>query len=124
MGNILGKAQVIYVTYGYANSPCSSSPQYYNYDDDYEYEYIGGDELYNSYDWGCCPWCGLYPVEQGSQWLNWEDAVIGVVRRKGCSMTTHIDKYGPLGTSFPIGHRRIPTTAVGERLPDPNSRTM
>ncbi|KAI0883981.1 uncharacterized protein GGS22DRAFT_28349 [Annulohypoxylon maeteangense] len=89
MGNILGKPQVIYITYGYDYSPNSSSSQHYRYGDGYEYEYKGGEQLYNCYDWDCCPWCGLYPVEQESQGIDWEGAVIGIVRRKGCTNRNH-----------------------------------
>ncbi|KAI1206691.1 uncharacterized protein F4807DRAFT_463380 [Annulohypoxylon truncatum] len=96
MGNVLGKPQVLYITYDNKKcSPSSSYPQYYYYyyyyDDDYEYEFASDEAVYDSYDYDCCPWCGLYPVEQEyeAEEPSWEGAVIGIVRRKSCTDRNH-----------------------------------
>ncbi|KAI0894088.1 hypothetical protein F4806DRAFT_130233 [Annulohypoxylon nitens] len=93
MGNVLGKPQVLYITTDYKSPSNSSYSLYYYYDNDYEYEYLDNREIYdyyNSYDYyDCCPWCGLIPADQVYEVPDWEDAVIGVVRRKGCTNRDH-----------------------------------
>ncbi|KAI1089512.1 hypothetical protein F5B19DRAFT_495324 [Rostrohypoxylon terebratum] len=96
MGNVLGKPQVLHITYD-SKSPSSDSssiqPYYYDSDNDYEYEYLDNKEFcdyYNSYDYyDRCPWCGLIPADQVYEVPDWEDAVVGVVRRKGCTNRDH-----------------------------------
>ncbi|KAI2466484.1 hypothetical protein F4781DRAFT_434358 [Annulohypoxylon bovei var. microspora] len=90
MGNILGKPRVFYLAYDYEYYPSSSSSEWYYYGD----EYAGDEQSYEPYGWAdlCCyPWFEGASAEEEDEEeeTSWGGAVVGIVRRKGCTTPDH-----------------------------------